>query len=142
MINQLAKCLKTYFLFTNSSIYRLMVHNQACKMLCEYCSYLAVAWCEGSLVEHGETGGAVPGGAVVSDPACVFCFICGLDSPSLQEQHHVPHLSDHRAIGQLQVILWVPITTTWHNGQTDVWCRHVCELYCCIVSEQHKCGVR
>ncbi len=113
-----------------------MLFIQVCKMLCEYCSYLAVAWREGSLAEHGETGGAVPGGAVVSDPACVLGFIGGVDSPSLQEEHHVSHLSDHRAVGQLQVILWVPITTTWHNGRTDVWC--VCELYCCIVSEKYN----
>lgn len=82
--------------------------------------YLAVAWHEGSLAEHGEAGGAVPRGAVVSDPACVFGFICGGDSPSLQEERHVSHLSDYCAIGQLQVILWVPITTTWHNGWADV----------------------
>lgn len=72
-----------------------------------------MAWCEGSLVEHGETGGAVPSGAVVSNPPCVFSIISSLDSPSLKEQHHVSHLSDYCAIGQLKVILWVPIATTW-----------------------------
>lgn len=120
-----------------------MLYNQACKILCEYCGYLAVAWHEGSLVEHGETGGAVPGGAVVADPARVFGFICGLDSPSLQEQHHVSNLSDHGAIGKLQVVLWVTITTTWHNGQmgTDTWCGCVCVSYTAALSvtEQYKC---
>ena len=81
-------------------------------MLCKYSSYLAVAWHEGSLAEHGETGGAVLDGAVVSDSACVFGFISGVDSPSLQEEHHVSHLSDHCTIGQLQVVFWVAITTT------------------------------
>lgn len=70
-------------------------------MLHEYCSYLAVARCKGSLAQHGETGGAVSGGAVIPDPACVFGFISGWDSPSMQEEHHVSQLSDHCAIGQL-----------------------------------------
>lgn len=73
---------------------------------------LAVAWHEGSLVEHGDACGAVPDGAVVSDSACVFRFLGCVDSPSLKEEHHVSHLSDHCTIGQLQVIFWVPITTT------------------------------
>lgn len=81
-------------------------------MLCEYCSYLAVAWHEGSLVEHGEAVGAVPDGAVVSDLACVFGFIRCVDPPGLQEEHHVPQLSDHRTIGQPQVIFRVPIAAT------------------------------
>ena len=71
-----------------------------------------MAWHEGSLAEHGETGGAVPDGAVVSDSARVFGFVGGLDPPCLQEEPHVSHLSDHGAIGQLQVIFWVPVTTT------------------------------
>jgi len=81
-------------------------------MLRLYWSYLAVAWHEGSQAEHGEAGGAVLDGAVVSDSARVFCFIVCVDSPSMKEEHHVSHFSDHCAIGQLQVIFWVPITTT------------------------------
>lgn len=93
--------------------------------------YLAVARCERSLAEHGETGGTVPCGTVVPDPACVFSLIRSVHSPRLQEQHHVSHLSDHGAIGQLQVIFWVPITTTWQNGQTDIWCMcRVTQLHC------------
>lgn len=75
-------------------------------------SHLAVARRERSLAEHGEAGGAVPGGAVVSDPAHVFGLVGGVDSPSLQEEHHVSHLSDHGAVGQPQVILRVPVTAT------------------------------
>lgn len=60
-----------------------------------------MAWREGSLAEHGETGGAVPGGAVVSDPSHMLAFIAGVDPPGLQEEHHVRDLSDHSAIGEL-----------------------------------------
>lgn len=42
-----------------------------------------MAGSEGSLVEHGEAGGAVPNGAVVSDPACVLGIIGSVNSPSL-----------------------------------------------------------
>lgn len=73
---------------------------------------------ESSLAEHGQTGGAVPNGAVVSNAARVFGLIGGLDSPRLQKQHHVPHLSDHRAVGQLQVVFWVSVTTTLQSGKT------------------------
>lgn len=64
-------------------------------------SYFTVAWCEGSLAEHGETGGAVPSGAVISDPSHMLALIAGVDSPGLQEEHHVPDLFDHSAIGKL-----------------------------------------
>lgn len=74
-------------------------------------AYFTMAWCEGSLAEHGETGGAVPGGAVVPDPSHMLAFISGVDPPGLQEEHHVPDLFDHSAVGKLQVILWVSITT-------------------------------
>lgn len=85
-----------------------------------------MARCESSLVEHRQTSGAVPGGAVVSDPAHVLGFICGVHSPGLQEEHHVSHLSDHSAVGQLQVIFWVPIATTWYDEKTGLWCACVC----------------
>lgn len=81
-------------------------------MPCVYCSYLAVAGREGSLAQHGQAGGAVLNSAVVSDSACVFRFVGGVNPPSLKKEPHVPHLSNHCTIGQLQVIFWVPITTT------------------------------
>lgn len=64
-------------------------------------SYFTVACREGSLVEHGETGGAVPGGAVFSDPAHMLGFITGVDPPGLEEEHHVHDLFNHSAIGKL-----------------------------------------
>lgn len=77
-----------------------------------------MTWCEGSLAKHREAGGAVPCGAVVSNPACVFGLIRQLDSPRLQKEHHVSYLPDHRAVRQFQVIFWIPVTATWQIGQT------------------------
>jgi len=92
--------------------------------------------CEGPLAKHRETGGAVPDGAIVSDPTRVFGLICGVDSPRLQEEHHVSNLSDHCAVGKLQVIFWVPITATCHSEEKGFWDRCQCEFSCCLGSEQ------
>lgn len=82
--------------------------------------------CKCSLLQHRKTGRAVLDGAVVSDPARVFGLIRGVDSPRLQEEHHVSHFPDHSAVRQLQVIFWIPVTTTWRIRQTGFW--HQCVL--------------
>lgn len=79
-----------------------------------------MTWCKSSLAEHGETGGAVPGGAVVPDPSHMLGFISGVDTPGLQEEHHILNLFDHSAIGKLQVILWVSVTTAWSTRKTVI----------------------
>lgn len=74
---------------------------------------LAVARDKCSLLKHGDTVGAVPSCAVVSNSACVFSVISSLNSPSLQKDHHVSHFSHNCSVRQLEVIFWVPITATW-----------------------------
>lgn len=80
-----------------------------------------MTWREGSLAEHGETGGAVSGGAVVSDPSHVLGFVSGVDPPGLEEEHHVRDLFDHGAVGKLQVVLRVSVTTAWRDTQKVIW---------------------
>lgn len=88
-----------------------------------------MTWSEGSLAEHGETGGAVSGGAVVSDPSHMLGFISGVDPPGLQEEHHVHELFDHSAVGKLQVVLWVSVTTAWRTRQKVIRCLHCVQQY-------------
>lgn len=73
---------------------------------------LVVASGERPLVEHGETFGAVSGGAVVSHSAEVICILCGVHHPPVQKHWDVLNIPDHCTIGQPQVIGWITITTS------------------------------
>ena len=68
------------------------------------------------VVQHGQTAGAVTGGAVDLTPAAEADVAGGVGHlPAVDEQCRVLSLAQSTAVGQGQVIGRVPITATWRD---------------------------
>ena len=80
-------------------------------------TYKAVAGEEGAVLQHGHAVGAVGGGTVDLAPAAVADVAGGVGNlPAVDEQGRVLALPHHGAVGQGQVVGWVPVAIAWSWG--------------------------